>query len=144
MSCTAIASEPRRATIVSRRPQPPHCLPLGPPQYHLREEYATPIAAIFARQFQRKTAEEWEAAFARAQVPSSATRTTQEWLHSEHARASGLVHEAATACVRAGPTTPAGRDDGYSLPRYAHGTVPTSFDGAVISRWARRCSQSAS
>ncbi len=45
------------------------------------------------QRFLEKTSFEWEEVFGKAGVPVSAHRTSQEWLHSEHALTSGLVHE---------------------------------------------------
>jgi crotonobetainyl-CoA:carnitine CoA-transferase CaiB-like acyl-CoA transferase len=43
--------------------------------------------------FLKKTAKEWEVIFMGYKVTGAATMTSKEWLHSEHANASGLVIE---------------------------------------------------
>lgn len=50
---------------------------------------STRIAAVLSTRSSRH----WEAAFAAAGIPGAATRSTPEWLDSEHARACGLLVE---------------------------------------------------
>ena len=48
---------------------------------------------FFEYRFATRTALEWERIFITYKVTGCATRTTTEWLNSEHALASGLVIE---------------------------------------------------
>ena len=43
--------------------------------------------------FLARPAQEWETIFGAMKIPGAKTRTTKEWLNSEHALASGLVRE---------------------------------------------------
>jgi crotonobetainyl-CoA:carnitine CoA-transferase CaiB-like acyl-CoA transferase len=43
--------------------------------------------------FLQRPAEEWERIFISLKIPGGATRTTQEWINSEHAISSGLITE---------------------------------------------------
>lgn len=61
--------------------------------YPLSKKWADWVAGRMKERFLEKTSFEWEELFGKAGVPASAHRTTQEWLNSEHALASGLVHE---------------------------------------------------
>ena len=61
--------------------------------YPLSKPWAEKISKIMAEKFLEKTAYEWEAYFGKLKIAVSAHRYTQEWLNSEHALASGLVHE---------------------------------------------------
>ncbi|MDZ7842905.1 MAG: CoA transferase [Gammaproteobacteria bacterium] len=49
------------------------------------------IAAAMKRAFLERPAHEWEALFGAAKAPATAQRSTAEWLHDEHALASGLI-----------------------------------------------------
>ncbi|NLP60081.1 CoA transferase [Paraburkholderia sacchari] len=59
--------------------------------YPLPEHWAKRISARMAEVFRTKTAAEWEKIFGEGGFPGAAHRTTQEWLHDEHANAAGLV-----------------------------------------------------
>ena len=61
--------------------------------YPLSKKWADWVSGRMKKKFLEKTSFEWEALFGKAGVPVSAHRTTREWLNSEHALASGLVHE---------------------------------------------------
>ncbi len=61
--------------------------------YPLSKPWAEKVSKLMAEKFLEKTAYEWEALFGEKKVPVSAHRYTKEWLNSEHALASGLVHE---------------------------------------------------
>jgi crotonobetainyl-CoA:carnitine CoA-transferase CaiB-like acyl-CoA transferase len=61
--------------------------------YPLTKPWAEKVSKLMAEKFLEKTSFEWEKLFGKANVPVSAHRYTQEWLNSEHALASGLVHE---------------------------------------------------
>ena len=61
--------------------------------YPLNKKWADWVSGRMKKRFLKKTSFEWEELFGKAGVPASAHRTTQEWLNSEHALASGLVHE---------------------------------------------------
>ena len=61
--------------------------------YPLSKPWADKISKLMAEKFLEKTAYEWEAYFGKLNIPVSAHRYTKEWLNSEHALASGLVHE---------------------------------------------------
>lgn len=61
--------------------------------YPLSKPWADWVSTRMKQRFLDKTSMEWEDIFGNAGAPVSAHRTTQEWLHSEHALASGLVHE---------------------------------------------------
>ena len=63
------------------------------PAYPLSRPWADKVAAGMKAAFLKRGAFEWEEIFGRAGVPGCAHRTTQEWLGSEHALASGLVLE---------------------------------------------------
>ena len=43
--------------------------------------------------FLARPAQEWETIFGAMKIPGAKTRTTKEWLNSDHALASGLVRE---------------------------------------------------
>lgn len=59
--------------------------------YPLPEYWAKRISARMKEVFLTKTAAEWEKLFGEGQFPGAAHRSTQEWLHDEHANAAGLV-----------------------------------------------------
>jgi crotonobetainyl-CoA:carnitine CoA-transferase CaiB-like acyl-CoA transferase len=59
--------------------------------YPLPEHWAKRIAARMKEVFRTKTAAEWERIFGEGGFPGAAHRTTQEWMHDEHANAAGLV-----------------------------------------------------
>ena len=61
--------------------------------YPLSRGWADWFAERMCTRFRTKTSFEWERLFDEAGVPAVAHRTTREWLNSEHALASGLVHE---------------------------------------------------
>lgn len=61
--------------------------------YPLSKPWADWMAERMKKRFLEKTSRQWERLFGKAGAPVSAHRTTQEWLHSEHALTSGLVHE---------------------------------------------------
>ena len=61
--------------------------------YPLSKPWADWVSARMKQRFLEKTSFEWEKLFGEAGAPVSAHRTTQEWLHSEHPLAAGLVHE---------------------------------------------------
>ncbi|MDR9754932.1 CoA transferase [Pseudomonas sp. SZMC_28357] len=59
--------------------------------YPIAEPWAGYLSRKMAERFLTKDSFEWERLFGEAGAPAAAHRTTQEWLHSEHARASALV-----------------------------------------------------
>jgi crotonobetainyl-CoA:carnitine CoA-transferase CaiB-like acyl-CoA transferase len=59
--------------------------------YPIAEPWAGYLSRKMAEKFLTKDSFEWEKLFGEAGAPAAAHRTTQEWLHSEHAHASGLV-----------------------------------------------------
>lgn len=59
--------------------------------YPLPEHWAKRISARMTEVFRTKTAAEWEKIFGEGGFPGAAHRTTQEWLHDEHANAAGLI-----------------------------------------------------
>lgn len=59
--------------------------------YPLPAHWARRISARMKEVFLTKTASEWEKIFGEGQFPGAAHRSTQEWLHDEHANAAGLV-----------------------------------------------------
>jgi len=61
--------------------------------YPLTKKWADIVSSLMKKRFLEKTSFEWEDLFGEANAPVTAHRTTQEWLNSEHALASGLVHE---------------------------------------------------
>jgi crotonobetainyl-CoA:carnitine CoA-transferase CaiB-like acyl-CoA transferase len=61
--------------------------------YPLSRRWADWLSEQMKTRFRDKTSFEWERLFDEAGVPAVAHRTTREWLNSEHALASGLVHE---------------------------------------------------
>ncbi|MFK5953541.1 MAG: CoA transferase [Desulfobacterium sp.] len=61
--------------------------------YPLTKPWAEKISKLMAEKFLERTSFEWETLFGKANVPVSAHRYTKEWLNSNHALASGLVHE---------------------------------------------------
>ena len=56
--------------------------------------WAKKISAAMMRVFATRSAFEWEQIWGEAGIPAAAHRSTEEWLASEHALASGLVLEA--------------------------------------------------
>ena len=60
--------------------------------YPLNRYWADVVSKAMAKAFLQKTAYEWEGLFGAGGVPGRAHRTTQEWLHSEHAEKSGLIN----------------------------------------------------
>ncbi len=61
--------------------------------YPCPKHWADRLSARMAQAFATRSALEWEEIFGDNRAPGAAVRTTQEWLHSEHARASGLIVE---------------------------------------------------
>ncbi|WP_413791930.1 MULTISPECIES: CoA transferase [unclassified Pseudomonas] len=59
--------------------------------YPLPEHWAKRISVRMKEVFLTKTAAEWEKIFGEGQFPGAPHRTTQEWLHDEHANTAGLV-----------------------------------------------------
>lgn len=59
--------------------------------YPIAEPWAGYLSRKMAERFLTKDSFEWETLFGEAGAPAAAHRTTREWLHSEHAQASGLV-----------------------------------------------------
>jgi len=59
--------------------------------YPIAEPWAGYLSRKMAERFLTKDSFEWETLFGDAGAPAAAHRTTHEWLHSEHAQASGLV-----------------------------------------------------
>lgn len=59
--------------------------------YPLPEHWARRISGRMKEVFLTKTASEWEKIFGEGRFPGASHRSTQEWLHDEHANASGLV-----------------------------------------------------
>jgi crotonobetainyl-CoA:carnitine CoA-transferase CaiB-like acyl-CoA transferase len=59
--------------------------------YPLPEHWAKRISARMKEVFLTKTAFEWEKIFGEGRFPGAPHRSTQEWLHDEHANVSGLV-----------------------------------------------------
>jgi crotonobetainyl-CoA:carnitine CoA-transferase CaiB-like acyl-CoA transferase len=63
--------------------------------YPLTQPWAGRLSRRMAVEFLKKDAAEWERLFGEAGAPAAAHRTTREWLHSAHARHSGLIIEVA-------------------------------------------------
>ncbi|PAB59742.1 CoA transferase [Anaeromicrobium sediminis] len=61
--------------------------------YPLSRKWAEWIAPKMKEKFSEKTSLEWEKIFGEAGCPLGAHRTTKEWINSEHAIKSGLIHE---------------------------------------------------
>jgi len=61
--------------------------------YPLPAHWAARISARMKAVFLTKTSVEWERIFGEGGFPGAAHRSTQEWLHDEHANAAGLVLE---------------------------------------------------
>lgn len=61
--------------------------------YPLSKEWADYISGRLKETFRQKTSFEWEHIYGEAGLPGAAQRTTEEWLGSEHALASGLIVE---------------------------------------------------
>ncbi|WP_226507508.1 CoA transferase [Pseudomonas sp. MWU16-30317] len=59
--------------------------------YPLPENWAKRISARMKEVFLTKTAAQWEKIFGEGQFPGAPHRSTQEWLHDEHANTAGLV-----------------------------------------------------
>lgn len=59
--------------------------------YPLPAHWAKRISARMKEVFLTKTAEQWEQVFGEGQFPGAAHRSTQEWLHDEHANQAGLM-----------------------------------------------------
>lgn len=55
------------------------------------DNWIKPLKNIMKRAFLQKTSFEWELLFGDRYIPSTPHRTTQEWIHSEHAQQSGLI-----------------------------------------------------
>ena len=70
--------------------------------YPFSPAWAKTISAALMQVFKTRSAFEWEQIWGEAGIPAAAHRTTQEWLQSEHALASGLVLELADSEL--GPT----------------------------------------
>ena len=82
--------------------------------------------------FLKRTALEWEHIFASYKVPGGKTRTTKEWLLSEHANASGLVIERRSPHLHGAPMK-----EGGALVWHTRATVPSSsFQRADTKRFA--------
>lgn len=61
--------------------------------YPLPADWAARISARMKEVFLTKTAAEWEVIFGEGRFPGAPHRSTQEWLHDEHANTAGLVIE---------------------------------------------------
>jgi len=61
--------------------------------YPLPKKWADIISKKMKRAFLTKTSSEWGVIFGEGQIPGAAHRTTDEWVNSEHCRASGLTVE---------------------------------------------------
>ena len=61
--------------------------------YPLTQPWAERVSGLMKQAFKSRSAFEWETMFGEACVPAAAHRTTQEWVNSEHALASGLCLE---------------------------------------------------
>jgi crotonobetainyl-CoA:carnitine CoA-transferase CaiB-like acyl-CoA transferase len=60
--------------------------------YPLNRHWAGIVSKAMAQAFLQKTAFDWEQVFGDKRVPGRAHRTTQEWLHEDHAEQSGLIN----------------------------------------------------
>ncbi len=63
--------------------------------YPLSKRWADRIRPLVRRRLAQRSSEEWHRLFRERHAPGCPQMTTQEWLHSDHAIASGLVTEAA-------------------------------------------------
>jgi len=61
--------------------------------YPLPADWAARISARMKEVFLTKTAAEWEVIFGEGRFPGAPHRSTQEWLHDDHANTAGLVIE---------------------------------------------------
>ncbi len=61
--------------------------------YPLSQAWADRVSGLMKEALKAKTAFEWERVFGAGGAPAAAQRTTEEWLGSEHALASGLILE---------------------------------------------------
>lgn len=61
--------------------------------YPLSQAWATRLGDSMKRTFLTRTSYEWEKLFDEASIPGAAHRTSAEWMHSDHARLSGLMVE---------------------------------------------------
>ncbi len=59
--------------------------------YPLSRDWAEFVSSRMKAAFKTRTASEWEQLFGEAGIPGCAHRTTREWLHSDHALASGSI-----------------------------------------------------
>jgi len=59
--------------------------------YPLPKKWADIISVKMKKVFLTKTSEEWGVVFGEGQIPGAPHRTTQEWVNSEHCKASGLI-----------------------------------------------------
>jgi len=62
--------------------------------YPITQPLAAMLSARMAETFLTRDSQEWERLFGEAGAPAAAHRTTREWVHSDHARQSGLIVEA--------------------------------------------------
>ena len=85
------------------------------------------------RAFLKRPALEWEKIFMAMKITGAATRTTKEWLHSEHAQASGLVQArpwgADKVVLEAGPVV-------WQLPSKVPGSEATRQATREVARRA--------
>jgi crotonobetainyl-CoA:carnitine CoA-transferase CaiB-like acyl-CoA transferase len=65
--------------------------------YPLPKKWANIISEMMKRAFLTKTSTQWGRIFGLEKIPGSPHRTTQQWIHSEHSKVSGLSVEVATA-----------------------------------------------
>lgn len=59
--------------------------------YPIAEPWAGYLSRKMAEKFLTKDSFDWEKLFGEAGAPAAAHRTTKEWLHSQHAKESGLI-----------------------------------------------------
>lgn len=54
-------------------------------------KYISLLKKGMAAAFKLRDAKEWDSIFGSMKIPGAATRTSQEWMHTDHAQASGLI-----------------------------------------------------